>query len=214
MARCGAASVAETASHVGPSETCVGVGAIAVRDMANDTRSWVIPPHPPEANPLYGDLRAFALRATGAGVCVRWTTAAPAPPGATFVFVARGPYIRGTSEGYGINLQLRKTGAVATYGLDRQDSRTPRIVEVRVGQTGSVVSAFIPLAQLNRPPANNPNRPPFPWKGFTFEARVLTAPDPRGNIRVDVWPQEAHLVLVAGDINGRLCFPCHDPRFT
>jgi hypothetical protein len=216
IATAGAWSLVGTAKGLAPAERCAG--AFAVADPGHDGRSWVVPPRLPESNPRYGDLRKLELRATAAGVCVRWTTAAPAPPGATFVFGAGGPFVSEgkarVAAGYGFDLQLRRSGAVATYGLDRLNSNARRILHVRAGQTGSVVSAFVPIAELNRPPANQPNRPPFPYRTFTFEARVLTAPDRRGNMRVDFWPQESHIQTVAADIKGRLCFPCHDPRFS
>jgi hypothetical protein len=203
-------------SPIGSAQSCPG--AIAVTDPKRDTRSWVIPPRLPELDPSYGDLRRFEVKATAAGVCVRWTTAAPAPRGAHFVFSAGGPYVRDAGGGaevpsYGFDLELRKDGALATYGLDRVGSYAPRVVHVRAGQTGSVVSAFVSTAELNRPPANMPTRPHFPYRAFVFEARVLTAPDARRNQRVDFWPQEARIQKLAADINGRLCFPCQDKRF-
>jgi hypothetical protein len=190
---------------------------VTVGDARHDTRSWTIPPRLPEADPAYGDLRRFEITATSAGVCVRWTTAAPAPPGTTFVLSAHGPFLRQAggavvAAGYGFDLRLSKNGAVATYGLDNVTNNAPRVLRVRAGQTGSVVSAFVPLAELNRPPASQPDRPLFPYRAFTIEARVLTAPDPRGNMRVDFWPQERS--GTAAYINGHLCAaPCLDSRF-
>jgi hypothetical protein len=190
---------------------------VSVNDPPHDTRSWTIPPRLPEADPAYGDLRRFEIKATSAGVCVRWTTAAPAPPGATFVLVAHGPYVREpggalVAAGYGFDLQLRKNSALATYGLDSVNGNALRVLRVQAGQSGSVVSAFVPLAELNRAPANQPARPPFPYRAFAVEARVLTAADPRGNMRVDFWPQERS--GTAAYFNGRLCAaPCRDSRF-
>jgi hypothetical protein len=199
-----------------PAERCAG--AISVADAKNDTRSWTLPAPPGRAViPPSADLRRFNLRATSAGVCVRWTTAAPAPAGTDLVFVAHGPLVRtpgGGSESYayGFDLKLRRNGARATFGLDRLDSTSPRVLRVRVGRTGSVVSAFVRKAELDRAPANMPGRPPFPYRAFAFEARVLSAPDSRGNRRVDFYPQEG--AGSAADIKGRLCaVPCQDPRF-
>jgi hypothetical protein len=72
---------------------------------------------------------------------------------------------------------------------------------------------FVARAELDRPPANMPDRLRFPYRAFGFEARVLSAPDSNGNRRVDFWPQER--AGSAAYINGRLCPPpCRDPRFT
>jgi hypothetical protein len=135
------------------------------------------------------------------------------------IFSAHGPLIRQpggsiVSHGYGFELELRKNGARATFGLDRLDSRAPRVLRVRVGRTGSVVSAFVQKAELDRPPANMPDRPPFPYRTFSFVAQVLSVPDARGNRRADFWPQERVQLALAAYINGRLCAPpCRDPRF-
>ena len=197
-----------------PAERCAG--AITVADAKNDTRSWTVPA-PPAVIPPSADLRRFDLRATAAGVCVRWTTAAPAPPGTDLVFVAHSPFVREpggaqVAYAYGFDLELRKNGARATFGLDRLGSRAPRMLRVRVGRTGSVVSVFVRKTELDRAPANMPDRPRFPYRAFSFEARVLSAPDSRGNRRADFWPQEGS--GLAAYINGRLCaVPCRDPRF-
>lgn len=199
-----------------PAERCAG--EITVADAKDDTRSWTVPA--PSGGPLSSpsaDLRRLELRATAKGVCLRWTTAAPAPPGTVLVFVARGPYVRKPGGGavahaYGLELKVREKSAWATYGLDRLGSRAPRVLRVRAGRTGQAVSVFVPRAELDRPPANMPNRPPFPYRAFTFEARVISAPDSKGHSRVDFWPQERS--GSAAYIEGRLCVaPCRDPRF-
>jgi hypothetical protein len=193
-------------------------GAITVLDAENDTRSWTVPAPPGRAVvPPAADLRRLSLGATAAGVCVRWTTAAPAPPGTTMEFIARGPFVRdsgggGSASAYGIELELRENSARATFGLDRLGSHEPRELRVRVGHTGSVVSVFVPRSELDRPPANMRHRPPFPYRAFTFEARVLSPPDADDHRRVDFWPQERSGPAVY--IEGRLCAaPCPDPRF-
>ena len=70
------------------------------------------------------------------------------------------------------------------------------------------MSVFVPRAELDRPPANMPDRPAFPYRGFSFEARVISAPDGNGAQVADFLPQENS----GGDhalINGRLCpAPC------
>jgi hypothetical protein len=133
------------------------------------------------------------------------------------VFSAHSPYLRAPSGaivayGYGFNLELGQNGAQATFGLDRIGSTASRVLRVRVGRTGSVVSAFVPREELDRPPANSPDRPPFPYRAFSFEARVISAPDAGGHSSVDFWPQERS--GVAADIDGHLCVaPCQDRRF-
>jgi hypothetical protein len=205
-----------TAAAWRPAERCAG--AISVADAKNDTRSWTLPAPPGSAAvPPSNDLRRFELRATPAGVCVRWTTGAPAPPGTVLVFSAHSPYMRTpggamVAFGYGFNLELRKNGALATFGLDRLGSTAPRVLRVRVGRTGSVVSAFVSRSEFDRPPANTPDRPRFPYRAFSFLAQVIGAPDAGGNSSADFWPQER--IGTAADIDGRLCAaPCRDPRF-
>jgi hypothetical protein len=115
------------------------------------------------------------------------------------------------THGYGFQLDLRKTGARATFGLARLGSNAPHVLRVRVGRTGSVVSAFLRKEWL-RPPANMAQSWEYVYAAFTFEARVLSVPDQRGNRRADFWPQERG--GFAAYINGHLCAPpCRDPRF-
>lgn len=199
-----------------PAERCAG--GISVTDAKNDTRSWTLPAPPGRAViPPSADLRRFKIHSTSAGVCVRWTTAAPAPAGTDLVFVAHGPFVRTSGGGsqayaYGFDLKLRRNGARATFGLDHLGSNAPRVLRVRVGRTGSVVSAFVRKAELDRAPANMPGRPRFPYRAFAFGAQVLSVPDSRGGRRVDFYPQEG--AGAAADIKGRLCAaPCQDPRF-
>ena len=170
-----------------PAETCPG--AIHVTDAKNDTRSWTLPPPPgPTVIPRSADLLRVELRATSAGVCVRWTTAAPAPTGTTFEFTARGPWIREASgaqvsHGYGFYLDLTKNGARATFGLARVGSAAPHVLRVRAGQTGSVVSTFL-RKEWFTPPANQRDAWVYVYRVFSFEARVLSRPDASGNRRV------------------------------
>jgi len=198
-----------------PAERCAG--AVSVEDAKNDTRSWTVPAPPGRPMiPPSADLRRFELRATKAGVCVRWTTAAPAPPRTTLVFIAHGPFFREASgaqvtRGYGFQLDLSNNGARATFGLERLGSREPHVLRVRVGRTGSVFSAFLRKERL-RPPANMAQYWAYVYRAFTFEARVLSVPDRSGNRRVDFWPQERG--GIAAYINGHLCGPpCRDPCF-
>jgi hypothetical protein len=198
-----------------PAERCAG--GISVKDAKNDTRSWTVPAPPGQpVIPPSADLRRVELRATKAGICVRWTTAAPAPPDTTLVFIAQGPPFREpggaqVTRGYGFQLDLRTNGAQATFGLERLGSSAPHVMRVRVGRTGSVVSAFLRKEWL-RPPANMAAHWAYVYRVFSFEARVLSVPDRSGNRRVDFWPQEGGF---AAYINGHLCAPnCHDPHFT
>ena len=194
-------------------------GAIRVRDGLNDTRSWTQPQPPgPAVIPRSADLVRLELRATSEGVCVRWTTAAPAPAGTTFLFRAQGPSTRAAgggevSRGYGFYLDLGPNGARATFGLARLGSTAPHVFRVRVGQSGSVVSAFLRKEWLT-PPANQRDSWAYVYRVFSFEARVLSRPDASGNRRVDFLPEEGPGELpIAGYINGALCGPpCHDPR--
>ena len=202
-----------------PAERCPG--AISVADAKNDTRSWTTPPPPgPPVIPPSADLRRFELRATAAGVCVRWTTAAPVPLGTVLVFIAFSPFVRESNGAlvaytFGVNLEIRNNDALATFGVDHLGSptQTPHVMDVRVGRTGSTVSAFISDAELNRIPTREQGRPPFPYRAFTFEVRVISAPDSKGYSRADFWPQEGG-DGEAGYIDGRLCAkPCKDHRF-
>ncbi len=201
-----------------PAENCPG--AVHVRDAKNDTRSWTLPPPPGVAViPRSADLLRFDLRATRDGVCVRWTTAALAPAGTTFLYSAHGPWTREpggaqVSRGYGFYLDLGPNGARATLGLARLGSTAPHVLRVRAGQTGSVVSAFLRKEWLT-PPANMRDGWVYVYRAFSFEARVLSQPDARGNRRVDFLPEEGPgEIPIAGYINGALCGPpCHDPRF-
>jgi hypothetical protein len=111
-------------------------------------------------------------------------------------------------HGHGFSVELRRDGGRVTYGLDRLGSDESRVLRARVRGSGRVVSVFVPRAELDRPPANVPDRPPFPYRGFSFEARVITPPDRNGAQVADFLPDED----VSGDhalIDGRLCpAPC------
>jgi hypothetical protein len=202
------------APHVGgrqsSSEPCEA--SVAVEDGARDARPWnsvrAAEPQPP-----WGDLRRFEISADQTGVCARWTTAAPARDGTELVLDAHGPLITFASgavisHGHGFSLELKGDGGRVTFGLDRPGSEAPRVLRARVYRRGRSVSAFVPRAELDRPPANVPDRPPFPYRGFSFEARVITPPDEDGAQVVDFQPGPE----VQGDhglINGRLCrAPC------
>lgn len=109
------------------------------------------------------------------------------------------------SHGYGFEVRLLGPGGLATYGLDRLGSDEPRVLRARVGQSGRTASVFVPRAELDRPPANMRGRPSFPYRGFNFEARVISPPDGRGGQDADFWPQEQE--GKAGYVDGRLCEP-------
>lgn len=206
------------AGRLQPAEACAGAARVA--DARNDTRSWTIPASPgPTVVPASADLLGFEVRATRAGVCVRWTTAAPAPPGTTFVFLAHGPWVREPNgaqiePGYGFELELGKNSARATMGLARLGSTAPHVLRVRAGRTASVVSAFLRKEWL-RPPANMTDGWAYVYRAFSFEVRVLSPPDSNGDRRVDFLPREGPgEVVIAGYLNGALCAPpCRDSRF-
>jgi hypothetical protein len=193
-------------------ERCVG--AIAVNDSKNDTRSWSWP-QPPSAVvvPPSADLRRFELRTTAAGVCARWTAAAPAPPGTEFVLVAHGPFIRSVAHPYGFDLEVRENSPrVSFHGSGQLDGRELRVRGIRVGRTGPVVSIFVPRAELDRR-AKLKDYPPFPYRAFSFEARLLSPRNAEGHRRADFWPQERAHDGPAAYIDGRLCAPpCRDLR--
>lgn len=181
--------------------------AISVDDVAGDATSGAST-----------DLRQFELKATARGVCVRWTTEAPARAGTVLALVAHGPTVRQpggavVAHGHGFRVELRDDGARVTYGLDRLGSDAPRVLRGRVGQSGRTVSAFVPRSALDRPPANMPDRPPFPYRMFSFEARVISALPEHGGPEGDSWPQGR--LGEAAYIDGRLCEqPCREPRLS
>lgn len=194
-------------------------GPVRATDGRGDTRPWVLPEPPgrPPTSPS-ADLVGFEIRAGRDGVCARWTTAAPAPSGTELELVAHGPPQGSPSGGYeshghGFNAKLTSDGARVTYGLDRLSSRAPRRLWAHVSRAGRTVSVFVPRRELDRPPANMPDRPPFPYGAFAFEARVISPPDTRGGRDADFWPQEGD--GRAGFVGGNLCAPpCRDRRLT
>lgn len=206
-----------TASGWPAAERCAG--AITVADAKGDTRSWTVPAPPgPVVVPPSADLRRFELRATAAGVCVRWTAAAPAPPGTEFSLGAHGPFIRSPGGGsvahpYGFQLELRENSPRVSFGRTGQlDGRALRARGIRVGRTGPVVSIFVPRAELDRR-ARMTNYPPFPYRAFSFDTRLLSPRNAEGHSRADFWPQEREHDGPAAYIDGRLCAaPCRDPR--
>lgn len=103
---------------------------------------------------------------------------------------------------------LGPEGGRVSFGLDRLGSDEPRVLRARVLGSGRTVSVFVPRAELDEPPANVPDRPPFPYRGFSFAARVVTPPGRGGAMVADFLPNED----VSGDhglVDGRLCpAPC------
>jgi hypothetical protein len=216
LSACGSSSSPpELSQNQDPARQCGN--AVRVHDPPDDTRPWLTP-EPPNRPPTppFADLRRFEMSSTAKGVCVRWTTAAPAPVGTQFVFSAHGPPRRlpggaVASHGYGFELALTDDGGTATFGLDQIGSDAPRVLAARVGQSANTVSAFVARGELDRPPANVPDRPPFPYRTFLFQARVITPPDSEGGQDVDFWPEEG---TDAGFIDGHLCpAPCRDQLF-
>lgn len=200
-----------------PGESCRG--AIRVNDPPHDTRAWRMPePTGRPPTPASADLRRFELRADARGVCAVWTTAAPAPRKTVLVLNAHGPPDRQpggaiVSHGHGFEVELLARGGRVTSGLDRLGSDEPRVLRAQVRQFGRTVTAFVARAELDRPPANMPDRPTFPFRAFIFEARVITPRDRRGGQDADFWPQERPKVAQAAYIGGRLCSPpCRDRR--
>jgi hypothetical protein len=78
---------------------------------------------------------------------------------------------------------------------------TPNVLDARVGQSGETISAFVPRSELDRPPANTPERPPFPYDTLMVEARVS---EELGGI-ADSWPDEPG--SQASYVDGQLCPP-------
>ena len=177
--------------------------AVRVRDAVGDARAAVrgervrIPPHV--------DLRQFELMVSKDGVCARWTTAAPAPPGTIFQFTVYGPPYRNrldviVLQGHGFLVELNERGAVVTDA-----NRGGQRLRAHVRRSGRTVSAFAPRAQLDRRPRKLPERRPFPRNAFAFDARVHTRQ------AMDIWPQETE--GQAGWVDGRICLPsCADRR--
>jgi hypothetical protein len=189
-----------------PAEQCRG--GIRVGDPAGDSTGRTYPGGREVSSSPAADLRRFELRADVKGVCARWTTGAPAKAGATFTLVAHGPFGRspggaGIAFGHGFEVELGKDDARVTYGR--------QVLRGRVGQSGRVVSVVLPRAELDRPPANAPDRPAFPYRTFTFEARVALSGERSPAQGEDLWPQGRS--GPAAYINGRLCAaPCTDRR--
>jgi hypothetical protein len=108
---------------------------------------------------------------------------------------------------YGYKVELREHGGVATYGLDRLGSNQPRVLGALVTWAGNVASVFVARSELDRPPANMLDRPPFPYRKFGFQARVITPADRDGLESIDFAPNER--AGDAGYVDGRLCTaPC------
>lgn len=189
-------------------------GAIRLHDPRNDTRSWVQPEPPGRPpTPPAADLRRFELRADRHRVCVRWALAAPAPPGTTLVFFGRGPARRRPGGGavidqYGFEVALLAAGARVTYATDPNSAPIPR---ARVRRSGATILAVVGRSELDGAPADMRDRPPFPFRSFVVETRVITPRDRRGGQDVDFWPQQS--AGQAAYIRGRLCGPpCKDRR--
>lgn len=165
-------------------------------DPAADGRSWMIPPRVPwRGTPAGGDLRRFEIGSGSDGVCARWTLAAAPPAGTQLVVLMRAPPVRSPggatiSWAYGWSASLTPTGATLTYGLDRLDSRAPRVLRGRILRTGRIVTIYVPRSELDRPPANMTGRPRFPFRRFTYEARALSPLTQDGAQSVDFAPQE------------------------
>jgi len=184
-----------------PAQSCEGAGS--AEDPAGDSTSGP-----------FRDLRRLDLRVTQAGVCVRWTTDAQAVVGTRFFLDIRGPFEKTpggavVSHGYGFYVDLTKEGAEVTFGLADPVADTPNVLDARVGQSGETVSAFVPRRELDRPPANMPDRPPFPdGDEFIIEARVLQAgPEDIA----DSWPDDPS--SQAAYVNGHICGPpCSEPE--
>jgi hypothetical protein len=175
-------------------ETCVG--ASSAEDPRGDSDSPV------------RDLVRLELRSTRAGLCVRWTTDAQALVGTKLFLGARGPSQKTpagsvVSYGYGFFVELTPDGAEVTFGLADPVNDTPNVLDARVGQSGRTVSAFVPRRELDRPPANMPDRPPFPYEEFIVESRVLDATEDIA----DSWPDdpESQAAYVAGKLCGPPC---------
>lgn len=205
----------ETAARLRPAESCRR--ASGVDDPPNDTRSWLIPepegrpPAPPSA-----DLRRFEVRATKAGVCARWTTAAPTPVGTSLWLSGHGPDVQTAngatiSHAYGFEVELLGSGARVSFGLDDLRTQAPRLLRARVGQSGRTVSVYVARRELDRPPANMRDRPPFPYTAFFVGARVISPRDRHGGRDADFWPAERS--GEAAYLDGELCpAPCRDRR--
>lgn len=160
----------------------------------------------------FRDLRRVELRITQAGVCVRWTTDAQALVGTTFSLGMHGPFQKTpggavVSHGYSFDVELTKDGAEVTSGLADPVDNTPNVLDAQVGQSGHTVSTFVPRKELDRPPGNVPDRPPFPGDPIIVEVRVLEGVDER---IADAWPDDPE--SQAAYVDGKICGPpCSEP---
>jgi hypothetical protein len=201
-------ATADTAS-AGAGARCDG--GVTLPDGPSDSRSWTMP-NRATAMPPSGDLRRFDLRSTRAGVCARFTVAGAFRVGTELDLVAHAPWKRfangaAVAYAYGYKVELRERGGVATYGLDRLGSDRPRVLRALVTWAGNVASVFVARSELDRPPANMPDRPPFPYRKFGFQARVITPAGRDGSQSIDFAPNER--TGDAGYVDGRLCTaPC------
>jgi hypothetical protein len=119
-----------------------------------------------------------------------------------------GPWVKegggGVRFAYGFEVELGEGKAVVRFGDDELTGR--------VGVAGRSVSVVVPRVELDRPPGNFPRPPPpFPYRAFSFEARVLSPRDELHGQEADFWPQER--TGSAGYLDGQLCAPpCLDAR--
>lgn len=170
--------------------------AVVFKDSTRDSRSWVTPaPADRKPAPPSGDLTQLAVGATSSGLCVSFTTAAPIESRSELSFIARGPFIQGagggmTAFGYGFQALVGPEHTTLTYGLAAGGGRRPNVVKGQVDRGGNVVTIRVAKRELDRAPGNMPGRPPFPFRQFTLEARVMTPRAPSGAQEVDFLPNE------------------------
>jgi len=186
--------------------------AVDFMDPEADTRSWISPePAGRKPAPPSGDLRRLSVAADAHGVCVSFTTGAPMPPGSEISFVARGPFVGPpgggkTAHAYGYIGAVREETVELSYGRARSGSG-PHLVRGQTSRSGSTITIFVTRAELDRSPGNMLGRPPFPFRRFTFEAKVITPVGPGPTQEADFLPQERGESV--GIVEGQRCpQPC------
>jgi hypothetical protein len=192
------------------SERCPG--AARFKDGAKDSRAWAMPaPADRAVAPPSGDARELWVRADARQLCVVFELRGPVKAGTELHFGAHGPPTKSPGggtifHGYGFQTVLSQgEDSVLKFGR-RGDGPNVLDGKIRIGPTTVVVT--IPRRELDRPPTNMPGvSPPFPYRGFGVEARVIGPASRGGGTEADFIPTEG--TGSVGIKNGKACrAPC------